>query len=98
MTKRPSLEEALSRVLRRPVTEAEVSRARQVTPAAAELLQAKVGPVPWGTYPPPAVDVQLARMAARVITGGDLEVTDDDLRLMAANAAKYRPVHPFHRA
>ena len=95
---RPSLHEALQNVLMRPVTEAEVSRARQVTPAAAQMLQEAVGPVPWGTYPPPSVDVTLARMAARVITGGALEVTDDDLRLMAANAARYRPPHPFDLA
>lgn len=95
---RPSLEEALQNILMRPVTEAEVSRARGVTKAAAQLLQDKVGPVPPGVYPPPAVDVTLARMAARVIEGGALEVTDDDLRLMAANAAKYRPPHPFNLA
>ncbi|GAA1052390.1 hypothetical protein [Dietzia natronolimnaea] len=62
---------------------------------AAEALGKKIGPVPRSQYPDLAVARAVARIGKRALTTGTVEVTDDDLRTLAGEAAMMRPPHPF---
>lgn len=92
----PSFRDALSAALHRPVTDAEVSRAYRLGHPAERLLRRRIGPVPRSEYPDAAVALVVVRIVARVVeSGGVLEVTDVDLRVLADTAATMRPAHPF---
>src|SRR5690606_35813122 len=69
---------ALQSRLGRPATDAEVSRAFAMGPAAARLIVATTGPVPRSSHPDQAIAAVAVNMAARVIeTGGVLEFTTE---------------------
>lgn len=92
----PTFREALETALARPVTDAELSRAHRLGPAAGRLLRRRIGPVPRSEYPDAAVALAVVRIVARVVeAGGVIEVTDGDLKALAATAAAMRPPHPF---
>lgn len=92
----PTIQAALEVALARPVTDAEVSRAHRLAPAAGSLLRRRIGPVPRSSYPDEAVALVIVRIVARVVErGGVLEVTDADLQALADTAASMRPPHPF---
>lgn len=65
---------------------------------AAEALRRKIGPVPRSEYPDLAVARAVGRIGERAVATGTVEVTDDDLRTLATEAAALRPPHPFTRA
>lgn len=90
---------ALQSRLGRPATDAEVSRAFAMGPAAARLIVATTGPVPRSSHPDQAIAAVAVNMAARVIeTGGVLEFTTEDWQDLERISALYRPVHLFRLA
>ena len=91
------LADALAHVLGRLATDAEVGRAAVLGPRALALLRDDVGPVPPSVYPEPAWTMAALRMAARVLEGYPLAVTDHDRRCLADDAAALRGHHPFLR-
>lgn len=62
---------------------------------AAQALADKIGPVPRSQYPDLATARAVGRIGERALTTGTVEVTDDDLRTLATEAAALRPPHPF---
>ncbi|MEW1936001.1 hypothetical protein AB0331_01355 [Dietzia maris] len=62
---------------------------------AAAALRKAVGPVPRSQYPDLAVARAVGRIGERAVATGTVEVTDDDLRTLATEAAALRPPHPF---
>lgn len=62
---------------------------------AAQALAEKIGPVPRSQYPDLAVARAVGRIGDRAVVTGTVEVTDDDLRQLATEAAAMRPPHPF---
>ncbi|MFJ5872319.1 hypothetical protein ACIQD2_14365 [Dietzia maris] len=62
---------------------------------AAAALGKKTGSVPRSQYPDLAVARAVARIGDRAMVTGTVEVTDDDLRVLATEAAALRPPHPF---
>lgn len=87
---------ALRSRLGRPATDAEVSRAYAMGPAATRLIVATTGPVPPSSHPDQAIAAVAVNMVSRIIeTGGVLEFTTEDWRDLERISALYRPRHPF---